>query len=290
MRRIRFMILLLSANLCVTGNTYAAILDQDESRQTTHSAISGDTKASNSETRFLSKHMPENNLNAVIVAILMLTQITTLILYRCERLKRKRIEMQPNKENELQIRNKTLSTSIHEHLKKEDRSQEIQKSQIEIIRKLTHIVYLYSHDSRLFYKNFKEFMETEISCRRTLDEISWVANEAGGGVIERLKSEYPELTSGELRFCSLVFIGFTNQEICSIAGYNALNTVYVKKHRIKSKLGIEPGKNLKHFLTEFAAGNGSDKQAITVEREEATVAGRDEPTNDRTNQSPSSVK
>lgn len=261
MRSLRFITLLLSVCFCIVENTHAAPPDEEyhEQRIAVMSQSECITTDENHSTGSISQESASNNSAIYIAAMLALTQLITLNLYLRERGKRKKQHTSPNKENELQLRNQALSTSICEHVKKENRSQEILHSQIEIIRKLAHIVYLYSHDAKLFHKHFESFMQSEIACLQTLDAITLVVNETGGGVIERLRSEYPELSLSELHFCALVFAGFTNQEICSTAGYNALNTVYVKKHRIRNKLGIEPNKNLKHFLTELAAGQQVDK-------------------------------
>lgn len=68
---------------------------------------------------------------------------------------------------------------------------------------------------------------------------------------EKLRTNFPELTTQELKHCAMIKLGLSNKEIASIAGISA-ESVKVARSRLRKKLSIETDKNITHFLAHFS--------------------------------------
>ncbi|NOQ28216.1 MAG: response regulator [Bacteroidales bacterium] len=69
--------------------------------------------------------------------------------------------------------------------------------------------------------------------------------------IKRLTSEYPNLTPGEIKLCTLIKLGVKTKEIASIL-YQTQGSVKVSRSRLRAKLNLELTQNLESFLEKFS--------------------------------------
>jgi ligand-binding sensor domain-containing protein/DNA-binding CsgD family transcriptional regulator len=75
-------------------------------------------------------------------------------------------------------------------------------------------------------------------------------NLAHNNYLERLKSEYPELTSTDLRFCAYIKLEFSNLEISNLLNLS-LRGVETARSRIRKRLKLHRKQQLIHFLQDL---------------------------------------
>lgn len=68
--------------------------------------------------------------------------------------------------------------------------------------------------------------------------------------LQRLQRSHPDLTSHELRICTLLRLGQSSKSIANNLNIKAAS-VDVARHRIRKKLGLPPGESLSRFLDRF---------------------------------------
>lgn len=67
---------------------------------------------------------------------------------------------------------------------------------------------------------------------------------------QHLQAHYPTLTQGELKLCALLQFNLDNKTIASLYGIS-LNSVLVKRHRLRQKMGLSSKENLHASLSRF---------------------------------------
>ena len=65
-----------------------------------------------------------------------------------------------------------------------------------------------------------------------------------------LKTNYPELTSNDLRFCAYLRLNLTTKDIAHLMNITPKG-VEVGRYRIRKKIGIPSNKSLTEFMIEF---------------------------------------
>lgn len=65
--------------------------------------------------------------------------------------------------------------------------------------------------------------------------------------VQRLQKKHPQLTSNDIRLCSLILLDLNNKEIATILNIEP-SSVKMNKNRLRKKLQLSKGENLKHFL------------------------------------------
>ena len=68
------------------------------------------------------------------------------------------------------------------------------------------------------------------------------------GFFTRLKEKFPALTQAEIRFCSLVKLNITANEMASILGVSA-STIKTSRYRLRKKIGISEDINLPDLIS-----------------------------------------
>lgn len=68
--------------------------------------------------------------------------------------------------------------------------------------------------------------------------------------LQRLKRSHPDLTSHELRICTLLRLGQSSKSIATNLNIKSAS-VDVARHRIRKKLNIHSGDSLSKYLSEF---------------------------------------
>lgn len=75
----------------------------------------------------------------------------------------------------------------------------------------------------------------------------------GGGeyFVSRLRQNYPNLNDGDIRFCMLVKLGLSNQDLSNIYCIN-INSIKRKLYSFKEKIGItDKNVSLRDFIQNF---------------------------------------
>ena len=100
---------------------------------------------------------------------------------------------------------------------------------------LVGLAFTYGHDLETFHKKFVEMVNVENLKRYKVIEVSEQAlkDDAHG-----LDIDPAHLNQKELEMYCLTKCGFTSREMAVIYGIKSINSIYVKKCRLKKKLGL----------------------------------------------------
>lgn len=67
------------------------------------------------------------------------------------------------------------------------------------------------------------------------------------GFYERLQTQYPNLSTGDLKICALIKLNFSGQEMASLLGIS-LGGIHLARHRLRKKMNINRDVNLTAFI------------------------------------------
>ncbi|GAB4408004.1 MAG: hypothetical protein OHK0053_34710 [Microscillaceae bacterium] len=67
---------------------------------------------------------------------------------------------------------------------------------------------------------------------------------------DRLQTQYPELTAGEIRLCALIRLHLNSQDMATILGIGQ-DSLRVTRYRLRKKLHLPKGSNLTRFILQF---------------------------------------
>jgi tetratricopeptide (TPR) repeat protein/DNA-binding CsgD family transcriptional regulator len=163
--------------------------------------------------------------------------IVLFLLWRAERLKKQRLDIELDKKRqELMtfslnfIEKKKLINELESHLEQLTKSDQVADSNsLQSIKQLIKT----NNKSDEGWKTFKTYFD---SLHPTF--------------LQRLKSNYPELTIGELRICAMLKATLSTREIAAILSITP-NSVYMATHRIHKKLALPQRNKVVDFLMEF---------------------------------------
>lgn len=115
------------------------------------------------------------------------------------------------------------------------------QSRLESIRTLAEYAYLYGEKSpHKFYSKFQEQMAISRRKNDNLSkEILEIADMLNNGFISYLKKQYPSMTMYDLAYCGLILLGFTHDSIRVIYNHTNIQSLYIIRSRIRTKMNID---------------------------------------------------
>lgn len=102
-----------------------------------------------------------------------------------------------------------------------------------------------------FIKNFQKYAGINVNSRHALSDLQFVVNRKYNGVVDYLKTHYPDLTKHDLDLCCLLCFGFSQQAICYMYGYGDIGSFYNKRSRLRHKLHLSPDCKTEDFFREL---------------------------------------
>lgn len=100
---------------------------------------------------------------------------------------------------------------------------------------LVGLAFTYEHDLEMFHKKFVQMVNVENLKRYKVIEVGEQVLQDGS---YDLKVDPSLLNSKELEMYCLTKRGFTSREMAVVYGMKNINSIYVKKHRLKKKLEL----------------------------------------------------
>ncbi len=102
----------------------------------------------------------------------------------------------------------------------------------------------------------KEEFIADITRQAVLTDKEWQfyideANELFSGNIAKLKLEFPQLTNADLIVVSLICIGIDITNSILLLDYANINTMYIRRNRIKKHLGLDNSTDLEKWLRNY---------------------------------------
>ena len=155
-------------------------------------------------------------------------------------------------------KNKELAEIIETQLTQELvlKSQQLTSKTLEMVRKNDFLLSLSEQlniaqkekkiDTSIYNQIAKE-IDFHHQMEDDWEQFEVAFNDVHKGYIDQLKSNYPELTSNELRHCALLKLGLSIKETANLLGI-APPSVKVSRNRIKKKLKLSTEESLPNFL------------------------------------------
>lgn len=147
-------------------------------------------------------------------------------------------------EEELQKKNNELTLQTTALLK---RNQTIQALLEELDKQKETMAERYPNK---LYNKMKSLLEETLN-----DQADWVLfesyfNSAHQNFTERLRQQYDDITTGDLRICCLLRMNLSTKEIASLLNVS-VRAIEIRRYRLRKRLGLEGDTNLIDFLMNF---------------------------------------
>lgn len=146
----------------------------------------------------------------------------------------------------------SLLIEIDDRKTSEARLKKLLTNRFSEVRELTDTIYQYEHNPVQLHRKLREVLSLRTTDSVLFNDLEEVVDTYRNGVIRRLREQYPALTQNELKFCALLAAGFSTQEICILLGIQSMQNVWMKKYRLRCKLGLPPGSDVDAFLHDLA--------------------------------------
>lgn len=99
-----------------------------------------------------------------------------------------------------------------------------------------------------FVKEFKKYTAVNTTSRYALFDLQYVVNRKYCGIIDHLKSQYPQLSKHDLDLCALMCFGFSHAGICYLYNYSDIGSFYNKRSRLRRKLRLPQDARIEEFI------------------------------------------
>jgi tetratricopeptide (TPR) repeat protein len=181
-------------------------------------------------------------LALVISGLVMVIAIMILWLkFWRNRMRRAELEQQALK-NELETRNKELTTHVMYQLRKNEFI-------LGITKKLRESVYKLRVENRSLVEDIIKDLE------HNADDMAWKDFEVRFHRVHvdfnnKLLQKFPDLTANELRLCAFLRLNLNTKEIAAIT-YQTANSIDTARSRLRQKFGLTKDGNLIGFLMQF---------------------------------------
>lgn len=100
-----------------------------------------------------------------------------------------------------------------------------------------------------FLREFQRLMTINPRIESTaFNDLQFVVNQKYYGILDHLKTNYPDLSKSDLDLCALICFGFSHSSICYVYGYNDISTLYNKRYRLRGKLNLSQSCLIEDFI------------------------------------------
>jgi tetratricopeptide (TPR) repeat protein len=194
------------------------------------------------------RHRRRELVYTILIIVILASLLILFLLYRLQwnrtrrhHLEEKAVRLENEKiSEELDYRNKELTTNVLYLLKKNELIMSISRKLADVMEKLD------KEDAEKMRGIIAEL--DKITIDNTWDEFELRFKEVHTEFYNRLVNQYPDLTAQELRICAFLRLNMTNKEIAAIT-FQSTDSLKTARYRLRKKLGIERDENLVSFLT-----------------------------------------
>lgn len=185
----------------------------------------------------------KSTIYIVAIIILILFILVLVLFLKLGQYKVARIELQRiNLQNELELRNKELTTHVVTQLKKNELIMEISG-------KLEKTLAAANPGNKPIIERVIKELESE-NAQEVWKEFEIRFQNVHSDFYKRLVNKFPDLSSNDLRLCAFLKLNLNTKEISSITN-QSVNSIDVARSRLRQKLGLSKEDNLTAFLTGF---------------------------------------
>ncbi|MGM9758865.1 MAG: transcriptional regulator [Parabacteroides sp.] len=147
-------------------------------------------------------------------------------------------------ENELQNKNNELTLQTSALVR---RNQSIQSFLDELEKQKETLGDRYPNK---LYNRLRGLMEEALNDQADWLQFETYFNSAHQNFIDRLRQQYTDLTSGDLRICCLLRMNLSTKEIASLLNIS-VRAIELRRYRLRKRLNLDNDTNLVNFLSNF---------------------------------------
>lgn len=187
----------------------------------------------------------QRNLIILLVAIfgLILIVVVLVLFLKLSQNRAKRAELeQKNLKNELELRNKELTTHLMFQVKNNEFILNISKKLKSVLAKAT------PENKSLVNELIRE-IELDSSTNQW-EEFEIRFQQVHTDFYKNVAQQFPDLTSNELKLCAFLKLNMSTKDIAAIT-YQSTNSITVARWRLRQKFGLLKEESLATFLTQF---------------------------------------
>ena len=119
---------------------------------------------------------------------------------------------------------------------KDNKLKDFFQHRVEMIKEFVALSRKYSNNVEKLKDNFKRMVSTDSFSPTDWNLLKEGVNIMGYGILDYLKTTFPDLTEENLRYCALICAGFET------------DSIYKRRTRLRQKLGLEKNQDLKRFF------------------------------------------
>jgi DNA-binding CsgD family transcriptional regulator len=97
------------------------------------------------------------------------------------------------------------------------------------------------------YLRMHSLMEKVLNDQNDWITFEYYFNSAHQTFIERLRRQYPDITTGDIRVCCLLRMNMSTKEIASILNVS-VRAIELRRYRLRKRIGLDSDTNLADFL------------------------------------------
>jgi DNA-binding CsgD family transcriptional regulator len=171
-----------------------------------------------------------------------------------EKTKRKREKML-QEQKYMKLQNEKLQAEISH------KSYQLANYTMTILRKNEHLTHLKEEIQKqkkelgprypnYYYRKLLQLIDRGISSEEDWKQFEMHFDQAHENFLKRLKSQYPDLTQGDLKLCAYLRLNLTSKEIAPLLNIST-RSLEVRRYRLRKRLNLDTEENLVEFLLNF---------------------------------------
>ncbi|SEK94552.1 Tetratricopeptide repeat-containing protein [Aquimarina amphilecti] len=146
-------------------------------------------------------------------------------------------------QQQLDFKNKELSSYALNFIKKNEIVQQLQET-IQKIKKSSSI------EKQQLITDLNKIIKKNLSIDKDWEDFSRFFEDAHQGFYARLKSKHPDLSSNDLKICSLIRLNLNIKETASILGISP-ESVKTARYRLRKKIELDPKQEILTYLLQL---------------------------------------
>ncbi|MGQ1786997.1 triple tyrosine motif-containing protein [Saccharicrinis sp. GN24d3] len=197
------------------------------------------------------------------IIVIIIGSIVFMVIFNHRIIKKRTSEIEQKHENQHKQNKSTIAQLREDVLRKELENLQskltvsanalVEKDKsINTIKDELHHIYkrLEGRFPQRDYSKIVNVIDNQMTQKRDMLNFEQHFAASQSGFYDKLKHEYPELSPGDLRLCSLLKMNMNSKEISILLGIT-VRSVEVSRYRLRKKMGLKPEENLTSKIMEF---------------------------------------
>lgn len=136
-------------------------------------------------------------------------------------------------------------------------------NRLQSLQKILELACVYEGNAEVFYEKIRKHLKIENNkSGKAFDDLFDITNLYYNDIIIYLQTNYPKLNQDDLTLCSMICLGFTPQQTRLIFNHTNSYSIYTKRSKLRSKLGLSDSDNLEDFFAKCSRMPNQTHQII----------------------------